>query len=516
MKTSFLFAILAILLSGEIFSQTIQIYQKTYTAGAGEIGTYTSPTSDGGLIVAGYTTSGGADALIVKLDKNGTVEWSKTYGTNGTQVAYAVKQATDGGFIVVASNDPLDNFIRDILLLKLKSNGDIDWSKTYGTADNDIGYDLTLATDGGYIVVGETAKTFSSIVGGSLIFKVNADGDVSWYKQLGSANGNILFSVTKTLDGKYIAAGAINNGYINYIKFSQDGTINWSKSSLGTGVLGAAYANQIIATSDGGYVIAGNFGGAGVSDAAIVKLSSDGEVDWWNRIGKASDGAVEDRAFGIQEYGENYIVSGYSNNGGHKCITFSIASDGSIASAGTISSAERYGMILGQGGDGGVAFATQKDGQMLVIKMDNDGYSGCENTAADLSILGDTYLTGDTPFSPAGSSSASDLTLSEADITLIESTSCTDVPVYELYESDLVTIYPNPAKNSILIDLNNTTNDSPGLISIVDVNGQLISTTKFGNMKTMSIDISDLSAGLYFLNVSYNNKFIRKKLVVSQ
>jgi len=64
-------------------------------------------TSDGGYIVAARTESLGAgyyvldyDALVIKLDSNGNIQWAKTYGRSGWDDAFSIIQTSDGGYIV--------------------------------------------------------------------------------------------------------------------------------------------------------------------------------------------------------------------------------------------------------------------------------------------------------------------------------------------------------------------------------------------------------------------------------
>jgi len=61
-------------------------------------------TNDGGFILAGFTdqtSDGNSDVLLIKLDSNGNELWSKTYGGEYDDSAMNVKQTSDGGYIVV-------------------------------------------------------------------------------------------------------------------------------------------------------------------------------------------------------------------------------------------------------------------------------------------------------------------------------------------------------------------------------------------------------------------------------
>ncbi len=65
-----------------------------------------SPTSDGGFVICGRTDefgNGQNDAFLLKLDDNLNEEWFRTYGGALDEEAYDVKQALDGGFILLGT-----------------------------------------------------------------------------------------------------------------------------------------------------------------------------------------------------------------------------------------------------------------------------------------------------------------------------------------------------------------------------------------------------------------------------
>src|SRR4051812_14983996 len=60
------------------------------------------PTADGGHIAVGYTrsSSGGAEAWVLKLDADGKIVWQKTYGGSGDDSLRAVQPTSDGGYVI--------------------------------------------------------------------------------------------------------------------------------------------------------------------------------------------------------------------------------------------------------------------------------------------------------------------------------------------------------------------------------------------------------------------------------
>jgi len=122
-------------------------------------------TSDGGYIVAGYTLSFGAgyrDFLVIKLNSSGNIEWKKTFGGTGDDVAYSICETFDSGYIVAGETSSFGAGYRDFLVIKLNSYGNIEWAKTFGSRDySDAALSICQTSDGGYIVAGWTKIIWS-------------------------------------------------------------------------------------------------------------------------------------------------------------------------------------------------------------------------------------------------------------------------------------------------------------------------------------------------------------------
>ncbi|MGB4644533.1 MAG: delta-60 repeat domain-containing protein, partial [Dictyoglomaceae bacterium] len=163
--------------------------------------------ADGGYIVAGDTRSFGAgwsDAYILKLKSDGSLDWEKTYGGSGYDEAYSIQQVADGGYIVAGETDSFGNS-GDAYILKLQSDGSLDWYETYGGSDDDDAWSIQQTTDGGYIVVGNTNS--SGTGDDAYILKLKSDGSLDWYKTYGGSNYDHAYSIQQVADGGYIVAG---------------------------------------------------------------------------------------------------------------------------------------------------------------------------------------------------------------------------------------------------------------------------------------------------------------------
>jgi len=161
-------------------------------------------TSDGGYILTGGTESFGAglrDVYLIKTDADGNETWSKTFGGAGYDEGYSVCETSDGGYIIAGF---INSF--DIYLIKTEASGNEVWSKTFGGADVEVAYSVQETSDGGYIITGFTGS-YGAGVDDVYLIKTDANGSEVWSKTFGGSNDDIGYSVQQASDGRYIVVG---------------------------------------------------------------------------------------------------------------------------------------------------------------------------------------------------------------------------------------------------------------------------------------------------------------------
>ena len=288
-------------------------WAKSYGENGEDTANSIQQTSDGGYIVAGITSSFGAgssDMWILKLASDGSIEWQKTYGGDSLDEAQFVQQTTDGGYIVAGTTSSFGAGSSDMWILKLASNGAIEWQRTYGESQSESAYSIQQTNDGGYIAAGNT----SSFGSGQLdfwIIKLSTLGDMEWNKTYGGNTSETGYSVKQTFDGGYVVAGttaSFGAGSLDMwvLKLAFDGTAEWQRTFGGEESEGA---NSIQQTIDGGYIVAGNISSSGVGlfDYWIIKLSSLGDMEW----NKTYGGSTSETGYSIQQtFDGGYVVAG--------------------------------------------------------------------------------------------------------------------------------------------------------------------------------------------------------------
>jgi uncharacterized delta-60 repeat protein len=292
-------------------------------------------TNDGGYIVEGETSSFGVgldDIWLLKLSTAGEIEWQKTYGSDYSKdwaysVQYSVQQTGDGGYIIIGNTSSFGAGHDDIWILKLSSNGDIEWQKTYGAGGDDWFHSIQKTDDGGYIAAGKTGS-FGAGRGDIWLLKLSTAGDIEWQKTYGGSEGDVVHSIQPTSDDGYVVAGISNSFsgdlYISDIwilKLSSEGDIEWQKTY---GVSDDwKEVHSIQQTSDGGYIVAGNIS----SDIWISKLSSAGDIEWQKTYG-VSD---LDEVYSFQPTSDGgYIVVGETGYGDYDIWLLKLSTAGDI------------------------------------------------------------------------------------------------------------------------------------------------------------------------------------------
>jgi hypothetical protein len=86
-------------------------------------------TRDGGFILAGSVLTtpslgkGGKDILLVKIDSQGNILWTKVIGGAGNETVNSIRETADGGLLLCGSNDV--SGLSSIFIMKTDANGEL-------------------------------------------------------------------------------------------------------------------------------------------------------------------------------------------------------------------------------------------------------------------------------------------------------------------------------------------------------------------------------------------------------
>jgi hypothetical protein len=91
---------------------------------------------------------------VVKLDSSGNVVWTKTIGGSNWDYLWSIIQSGDGGYVVAGWTLSFGAGGADMYVVKLDSSGNVQWTKTIGGGGPDVANSIIQSSDGGYVVAG--------------------------------------------------------------------------------------------------------------------------------------------------------------------------------------------------------------------------------------------------------------------------------------------------------------------------------------------------------------------------
>ncbi|MBL7718720.1 MAG: T9SS type A sorting domain-containing protein [Flavipsychrobacter sp.] len=144
----------------------------------------------------------------------------------------------------------------------------VEWSRCYGSSENEEAIDIQTTTDGGFLVLGKSAATDGDLINAPFgsktwLFRLNADGDLVWQRYFlnGGAPGNLVV----TNDGGCILGGR------QFTKLDANGSIEWQKPYP---------SKYVLQTLDGGYALQSTNTFYQNSLVIITKLNEVGDMVW--------------------------------------------------------------------------------------------------------------------------------------------------------------------------------------------------------------------------------------------
>ena len=404
-------------------TQNVDVSQiKTLGGTRNDSGQSVVATSDGGFAILGFTQSNDGDITdktnesfdywVLKFNGENELQWQKTYGGSADERGNSIIQTQDGGFAILGysfsdDEDVTNNAgLQDFWLVKLDSNGNISWQKSFGYQGADSGITVIQTNDLGYLISGILDVTASGGEGNSSrgtnrhaggdywVLKLNASGTKEWSKYYGGNFTDTPNGIIQTEDNGFIIVGSSdsndtdissNIGTYDFwvLKISPSGNLIWEKSFGGTQI---DEARAIVATNDGNYLIAGDTrsndidisNNKGAADLWIIKISPEGNLLWEKTIG----GTNFDVARSILKSQNNgFIIAGSSrsnnidvavNNGQNDAWILKVDDNGSLIWETTIGGSNidfAYSVAeLNDGSIVAVGDSTSNDGDIIENK----------------------------------------------------------------------------------------------------------------------------------------------------
>lgn len=293
-----------------------ELWNKTFHNQYGDVGHYVQQTNDDGyIIIGGNSVSTGCydDVVLIKTDSEGNEQWTRTFGGPYLDKGNYGQQTNDGGYVIVGSTQiNVTQLDKQIWVIKTDENGNEQWNRTYGGKRSEYGNSIQQTNDNGYIILGITIPQINECR--IVLFKTDENGLVQWNKTFDQRD--IFYQGTKvqqTNDNGYIIIGYIDtiNRPDDYtiallIKTNEKGNISWVKTYQKNYREICLDGQQ---TSDGGFILAGctNPPGKDYNDIWVFKTDSNGNMTWDRTFNET----YLDHAHSIQQTNDNgYIIAG--------------------------------------------------------------------------------------------------------------------------------------------------------------------------------------------------------------
>ncbi|HET7152806.1 MAG TPA: T9SS type A sorting domain-containing protein [Candidatus Kapabacteria bacterium] len=513
-----------------LFAQPAIQWQKRFGGSQRDAGYSMCQTPDGGYIVSGWSnsndddfpdhhgTTAKTDGIVIKLDSAGNMQWKRSLGGSDNDGATCLILAHGGGYILAGGSSSNDGDVAgdhhgavgvsDGWIIKLDTNGNTLWAKSYGgTAEDDITR-IVQSNDGGYVFAARSLSNDGDVTGhhGSTsnsdywVVKIDSAGNILWEKSLGGTAFDAPFALTATDDSAYVLAGdcSSNDGVVTgnhggsdiwVVKIDATGNILWENS------FGSSFnedMNSVTLATDGGYIVGCSAYGTGGNitvhyghndeyDIWVFKLSRAGALVWQKSYG----GNGRDYEQDVHATNDNgCLIAGYSTSndidvsGHHGDTTNYDAWVVKVDSLGTI----EWQRSLG---------GTAMEGASSIIPTRDGGVAFAGNTQSGDGDLANLSR------APLGNEDGWIVKLAP----LESSTLVANGPIVER----AFDIFPNPARSNVQLDLRGLAIGERASAEVTDALGRTclrIALTPGAASANVPLDLSSLAAGAYIIRIN--------------
>ncbi len=282
------------------------------------------------------TSTGVSDVFVRKYAADGSLLWSKLFGSTSHDAAFGIATDSTSNVYVTAVAQGLfgDDYYGgvDVVVFKLNVQGELVWKKQFGTPEHDRASSIVLDSENNVYVVGTTQGSLDGVTSPGVedlfLLKLNESGEQLWLKQM-TGGGKIIGRAIATDGSNAYVTGTTNTNFFGSTedswdifvgKFSPQGDLTWGKN-LGA-ISAGRDANGIAIDSQQNVYIGGTVNGSiqeqfggGWNDFLCTKLNATGEIEWTYLAGfNDADFAYDDLGIAVAlDQNEDPFLAGYTS-----------------------------------------------------------------------------------------------------------------------------------------------------------------------------------------------------------
>lgn len=236
------------------------------------------------------------------------IAFTGSFGGEKAEELFDVVSASDG-FLMIGFSEHYDEPHIETLVVKTDFDGQIMWTKEYGTPADDIGRCIAIADDGFVLLLsrvetGGDAKLMATLV--------DEQGRLVWQNIYGKYSNYFPWRAVYT-GGAFVIAGQCmtNKKYLqaSLLSIDLEGRLLWERDFGGEGFDGAT---DIIETSDHNLLSTGYSWIEDHEFLWVAVLDPKGETLWQKAIGKADSLSLEGRA--AAETDDGFLLAGIASD----------------------------------------------------------------------------------------------------------------------------------------------------------------------------------------------------------
>jgi len=189
------------------------------------------------IFVCGYSESyePNGNIVLMKYDNQGNLEWNRTWGDNTTDLAYGITNDLQGNLYITGYTDDNTSTYTDLLIMKYNNSGDLVWNTTWGGALQEEGWDLVFDGNDTIYIAGGT-KSYGGGGYNAVILAYNKSGQLLWNNTWGGAQNDFGYGISLNLENELFVIGTTKsfgdavNGDFYLLKYNTSGYEIWNRT----------------------------------------------------------------------------------------------------------------------------------------------------------------------------------------------------------------------------------------------------------------------------------------------